>query len=422
MKATYPNSLITDNIIQSLVFDKIKDGVSVSDEEGYILITNAAEDEMFGYEPGELVGKHVSIQNAYTTKENIFLVNSVIEELKQKGFWTGEWHNRKKDGTEFFTHSFISSYTLEEKILFICMQRDITQEKRDKEKLAYRTALLEAQNEAIPDGILTVDTKGKLISYNNHFISIWNIPKQIIDDKDDDAALHFAMTQLVDPQAFIDRVNYCYNHPDEKAHEEVAFKDGRIIERYGNAVTGTDGKMYGWAWYFRDVTDRKKIEQDLEHTKNQLELTFNNIPAGVYLFDDKGELIYVNEKGARVYGNFSPAELLAESKLNALLYKADELFERYDEQGNHFGPQNSPAYITLKTGRPSQAILRQINRITDEEQWHYVQGAPLYNQEEKLMMVLITSTDITIQKLAEAKIRESEERFRSLANSIPQLA
>ncbi len=421
-KATYPKSLITDNLLQSLVFASMKDGVSVSDQDGYILITNAAEDEMFGYEPGELIGKHVTTQNAYTPEENKKIVNAVMAALQQHGVWTGEWHNRKKDGTEFFTQSSISSYTIEETTLFVCVQRDITQEKVDKEKHAYRTALLEAQNEAIPDGILTVDTKGKIISYNNHFVTIWNIPQEIIDNKDDDAALRFAMTQLTDPQGFIDRVSYCYEHPDEKAHEEIIFKDGRIIERYGNAVTGADGKMYGWAWYFRDVTERKKIEQDLENTKNQLELTFNNIPAGVYLFNDKGELIYVNEKGAGVYGDFSPAELLAESNLSALLQKANELFERYDEQGNPFGPQNSPAYISLKTGRSSQTILRQINRLTGEEQWHYVQGAPLFNQEEKLSMVLVTSTDITIQKLAEAKIRESEERFRSLANSIPQLA
>ena len=422
MKATYPNSLITDNIIQSLVFDKIKDGVSVSDEEGYILITNAAEDEMFGYEPGELVGKHVSIQNAYTPEENKMIVNAVMAELQQHGVWTGEWHNRKKDGTEFYTQTYISTHTIETTTLFVCIQRDITREKGDKEKLAYHTALLEAQNEAIPDGILTVDTKGKIISYNNHFVSIWNIPKQIIDDKDDDAALHFAMTQLKDPQGFIDRVNYCYNHPDEKAHEEVFFNDGRIIERYGNAVTGTDGKMYGWAWYFKDVTERKKIEEDLKNTKDQLELTFNNIPAGVYLFNDKGELIYVNERGARVYGDFTPAELLAENKLGTLLKKADDLFERYDEKGNYFGPENSPAFISLKTGLSSQAILRQIDKQTGEEQWHYVQGAPLFDEEDRVSMVLVTSTEITLQKLAEAKIRESEERFRSLANSIPQLA
>ena len=242
-----PNLLENKNnldqfLLQSLVFDRMEEGVSVSDEDGYILLTNAAEDRMFGYESGELKGKHVLAQNAYTPEENKRIVDAVIDELKQKGNWSGEWHNRKKDGTEFYTHSFITLVTIAGKSLFLCVQRDITNERNDKEKLAYRTALLEAQNEAIPDAILVVDTKGSMLSFNHHFKTVWNIPQEIIDRKDDAAALKFAMTQLKDPQHFINRVNYCYEHPDEKAFEEVHFIDGRIIERFGNVVTGADGK------------------------------------------------------------------------------------------------------------------------------------------------------------------------------------
>ncbi len=421
-----PPLLDTNNfdqfLLQSIVLDRMEEGVCVTDEDGYILLTNVAEDSMFGYDPGELKGKHVMAQNAYPPEENKRLVNAVIDELKQKGKWSGEWHNRKKDGTEFYTHSFITRVAVAGKSLIVCVQRNLTDERNDKEKLAYRTALLEAQNEAIPDAILIVDTEGTMLSFNHHFKTVWNIPQEIIDRNDDDAALQFAMTQLKDPQQFINRVNYCYEHPDEKAYEEIHFIDGRIIERFGNAVTGADGKRYGWAWYFRDITERKRIEQDLQNAKEQLELTFNNIPAGVYLIGKSGDMVYVNDRGARVYGDFTPADLLAEKDLPALFKKADHLFERYDENGNHFGGHNSPAYISLTTGLPSQTVLKQINRITREEQWHYVQGAPLYDKDGKVSMVLVTSTDITIQKLAESKIRESEERFRSLANSIPQLA
>ncbi len=527
--------------LQSLVFNSMDEGVSVSDEEGYILLTNPAEDKIFGYDRGELLGRHVTVQNACLPDENERLVRPVIAELKEKGFWSGEWHNRKKDGTHFYTHSFITTLAVDGKTLFVCVQRDITEEKNDKEKLAFRTALLEAQKEAIPDALLIVDTKGKMLSYNQHFVELWNIPHEIMARKDDAAALEYAMTQLRDPQHFIDRVNYCYDHPHEAAHEEVLFIDGRIIERYGNAVVGENGRSYGWAWYFRDITEtknaeeglkryrhmadnaneafilmredgsfaylnnvalerwgysieeiqnirvpdvdpiyndeifnaifaqaqkeklspfetlhkrkdgtiypvevnmgglmlegkphmfaiarditaRKKAEEALKFAKEQLELTFKNIPAGVYLFNEKGELVYVNEIGAQVYGDFTPEYLLAEKDLPALLQKAEELFERYDETGNPFKPQDSPAYITLTTGRSSQAVLKQINRTNKEERWHYIQGAPLLNDTGNVSTVLVTSTDITIQKSAEEKMRQSEERFRSLANSIPQLA
>ena len=46
---------------------------------------------------------------------------------------------------------------------------DITEQKEADEALQYRKALLEAQNEAIPDAIIIVDTNGNMISYKPSF-------------------------------------------------------------------------------------------------------------------------------------------------------------------------------------------------------------------------------------------------------------
>jgi hypothetical protein len=108
---------------------------------------------------------------------------------------------------------------------------------------------------------------GNMLSFNRHFATLWNIPKKIIDAKDDAAALEFAMTQVADPQGFIDRVNYCYAHPEELTHEEIALNDGRIIERYGNPVTGENQTHYGFIWFFRDIT--KKTVRNLNQGKRK---------------------------------------------------------------------------------------------------------------------------------------------------------
>jgi len=247
------------------------------------------------------------------------------------------------------------------------------------------------------------------------------MPQNIVDAKDDEAALSFAMSQLVYPQQFIDKVKYLYDNPTETSHDELEYKDGKIVERNGYSVIGEDGAYYAWSWTFRDITERKMIEQDLINTKEQLELTFKNIPAGVYLINQKGEMIYVNERGASVYGNFLPQDLLDIKDLPSLLKKADDLFERFDEDGNYFAAQNSPAFISLTTGLASQAVLLQINRVTKERSWYYIQGAPLLTTKGKVSMVLVTTTDITLQKKSEKAIRESEENFRQLADLVPQI-
>ena len=298
---------------------------------------------------------------------------------------------------------------------------DIHEQKLAEEKLAYRTALLEAHNEASVDGLLLVDAKGKILSFNQRFVEIWNMPPHIVNANDDEAALSFAMNQLVNPQQFITKVKYFYDHPTEACLDELEFKDGKVVERNGYAVIGVDGTYYAWSWTFKDITERKRIEQDLKNTQEQLELTFKNIPAGVYLINAKGEMVYVNDRGATVYGDFTPEYILEHKDLSTLLKIADELFERFDENGNYFSSQNSPAFISLTTGKPSQAILKQINKITREQRWYYVQGAPLFDEKGNVSQVLITSTDITEQKNAEEKIKYSEERFRSLAQTLPQL-
>jgi PAS domain S-box-containing protein len=84
---------------------------------------------MFGYEHCELIGKHVTIQNAYPQEKNITKVTEVIDEVASTGNWEGEWFNIKKDGTTFYTQSHISSIDVGGKKLMVCVQRDITRQK-----------------------------------------------------------------------------------------------------------------------------------------------------------------------------------------------------------------------------------------------------------------------------------------------------
>ena len=121
--------------LHTRVLESMTEGVSVSDEAGVIVYANAAEERIFGYGPGELVGLHVTVQNAYAPEENKRIVREVIAELQSNGFWDGEWHNKKKDGTPFFTHARITAVELAGRKYWVCVQEDITAWKRADEAL-----------------------------------------------------------------------------------------------------------------------------------------------------------------------------------------------------------------------------------------------------------------------------------------------
>ncbi len=405
-----------------------------------IIWTNNANGEMVGEQPGwaKLTGQHFEEYQDYGWTKAIHpddaqpTVDAWNQAVATNS--TFEFEHRVKTAQNewrLFAVKAVPAFDKNGAIQqWVGVHTDITEQKLAQEKLAYRTALLEAHNEASIDGILLVDAKarpgdpdgrGKILSFNQRFVEIWNMPQHIVNDKDDDAALSFAMSQLVNPQQFIDKVKYLYEHPTETSLDELVLKNGKIVERNGYSVIGEDGAYYAWSWTFKDITERKTIELDLKNIKEQLELTFKNIPAGVYLINAKAEMVYVNERGAAVYGDFTPEYMLEHKDLSTQLKIADELFERFDENGNYFSGQDSPAYISLTTGKPSQAILKQINKVTRQQRWYYVQGAPLFDEKGNVSLVLITSTDITEQKNAEEKIKYSEERFRSLAETLPQM-
>ncbi len=68
------------------------------------------------------------------------------------------------------------------------------------------------------------------------------------------------MAQLVNPQQFVDKVKWLYEHPSETSIDELFYLDGRIIERHGYSVVGEDGTYYAWSWTFRDIT-KQRAEQ-----------------------------------------------------------------------------------------------------------------------------------------------------------------
>jgi len=127
------------------VLDSMVEGVSVADERGFIIYTNPAEDEMFGYARGELVGRHVTVQNAYPPEENERLVREVIEQLGTHGFWSGRSRKRRKDGTPFVTFARITALEIAGRKHWVCVQEDVTERKRAEEE---RERLLASEQQA----------------------------------------------------------------------------------------------------------------------------------------------------------------------------------------------------------------------------------------------------------------------------------
>jgi diguanylate cyclase (GGDEF)-like protein/PAS domain S-box-containing protein len=123
------------------------------------------------------------------------------------------------------------------------------------ESLRTTVAILRAQQEATLDGILVVDDKGAILSYNRRFLEMWGIPEDVAAAADDNELLGFASEKVQNWDEFIEIVNHLYTHPDVvRSNDTVLMKDGRTLSRASVPIV-SGGRIRGRAWYFRDISD-----------------------------------------------------------------------------------------------------------------------------------------------------------------------
>src|SRR5450830_1888824 len=151
--------------------------------------------------------------------------------------------------------------------LLMALLRELREEvkrfKRVQEEVEFKNTLLQTQQETSLDAILMVNESAQIISYNQQFIDLWRLSPQMVSAGLDGPVLQSCIDQVENSEAFVAKIQWLYEHPNNKSRVEIPLKDGRIIDRYSAPIIGEQGKYYGRVWYFRDITEYKKAEADL---------------------------------------------------------------------------------------------------------------------------------------------------------------
>src|ERR687895_164781 len=101
---------------------------------------------------------------------------------------------------------------------------------------------------------------GSIVSFNRRFVEMWSLPPDALETESDQDITQAIFDQLVDPKGFEERVLELYRDPGRTPRDELRLRDGRVFEAYGTPLKDGAGRYSGWAWFFRDVTDRKRTE------------------------------------------------------------------------------------------------------------------------------------------------------------------
>ncbi|WP_454781056.1 EAL domain-containing protein [Legionella sp. WA2022007384] len=136
--------------------------------------------------------------------------------------------------------------------------------KERTESLQQSLSLLRSTFESSADGILVIDLNNNLIDCNSKFISMWNIPKSMLETNDGSIFLFYMLNQIVKPREYLADIERLRKNINEISREIITFKNGKILECY-TLPHRLNKKVIGRVWSFRDITEQANLEKQLKY-------------------------------------------------------------------------------------------------------------------------------------------------------------
>jgi PAS domain S-box-containing protein len=287
------------------------------------------------------------------------------------------------------------------------LEAEISRRNQTEEELKFQNVLLGAQQEASMEGMLVVDDRDMIVSFNRRFVEMWDVPPQAMESRCDSEVLQSVREKVVDPDKFFQRIRALYEHPEESSREEILLTDGRTFDRYSAPMLGPDGRYYGRVWFFRDLSDHRRAEEALRDSEARLRQVIDLVPHFIFAKDRQGRFVLANKAVADAFG----------TTVENLTGKRDGDFNANTDEVDHFIMDD------LKVMDGAMPLEIPEETITDAEGnvriLHTVK-IPFTLSSTGDDAILGVSTDITDRKRAEEASRESEWKYRDLAHSLPQ--
>ncbi|MBU1042407.1 MAG: PAS domain S-box protein [Proteobacteria bacterium] len=200
---------------------------------------------------------------------------------------------------------------------------------------------------------------------------------------------------------------------------EVAFlrKDGNVLQAAVTASFYRDeaGKALGVEGIFRDITERKRAEQDLANAKAILEAAFEQNPVPMVLVTMPDGNIRIVNGACREFLGIEDEPI----SLGLPLEKAHFSWQDYAPDGRPVPIEEMPL-IRAMAGETTNNELYRVVRKDGQTRWELVCGAPIYGADGSIIAAFIAFPDITERKQAEEALRQSEEKFSRIFEMAPE--
>ena len=406
-----------------LLTDATFDGIAIHDQ-GIIIEASSGLERMFGYGPGELIGKHVLDLVADESRE------MVIANMRQGGEGPYESVGRRKDGSIFYGEVVIKPHRYKERNVRLVAGRDITERKQMEQALrqandeleqrvAQRTQELLVANdalclarawqrgliEAIPGIVWECDVRAWQFSFVSHQAElVLGYPVRHWLDEPDFWQAHIHP----DDRDWV--MDYCHTASRERRKYSFEYRmiaaDGRSVWLQDIVTVEIDEQgsviLRG---IMVDITERKQAEAALRDSEARFRSLFEEVPIAYQSLDIEGRFIDVN-KGLCTLLGYSIDELLGKPFDDFWPPAAREFFSAGFGNFKRSGGVTNHLRLRRKDGKEIAVILE--GRVQRDSMGNFLRTHCIL-------------TDITDQKLIEENLRRSEVFISSVLENLPNM-
>jgi PAS domain S-box-containing protein len=286
------------------ILDTAVDAIITIDTEGRILSANRAAERMFDYAASELVGRNVSMlmPAPHDARHDGYLARYLRDGGARVIGMGREVPCRRADGSLFVAEMAVSETRIPGIHVFTGLLRDLTDRKRAEEQLRRHIELVRLAEETVSLGHWRLDFASQQLFWSDEVYRIHGVdPRTYVPTLR--SALDFCLPGDAErvmagtEEAIRQRRQF-----DRRYSIRRADGDLRVIHSCARVQVDEAGAAVALVGTFQDITERVRIEQELERSRERLErsTTYSNI--GIWEWDVEGGHVWWSEQVGLIFG------------------------------------------------------------------------------------------------------------------------
>ncbi|MFW6267680.1 MAG: PAS domain S-box protein [Marinilabiliaceae bacterium] len=374
---------------------------SISEQSGRILSVNRQACIDTGYSENELLSMTVFDLDTNFPKQEKEKWHRHRKKIRSRGTGTFESLHRRKDGTLMPVEVTVSYIKFEGENISFSFVRDISRRKQAEEALRQSEKLFRTTLYSIGDAVITCDLKGNVLNLNT-------VAEKLTGWKESDARGNPIHTIF---RIINENTRETVESPVEKVYREgrivglanhtlLVARDGTEtpISDSGAPIFSDDGSITGVVLVFRDQTEERQYQQELENNRKYLSTLLNNLPGMAFrcLNKPSWDMEYVS-RGCEDLTGYKPHVLMTGRQV-----VFGELIHPDDRQRVWEEVQQA-----VKERRSYEVEYRIITREKTSK-WVWEQGEAIISQEGEVEAIEGFITDISDRKHYEKKLQEND--------------